>query len=418
MFDLNFLHWFLVVFLFALGTTYLWMRNKFKYWTKYNIDSLTPTFPFGNFGPMMVGKESIGMSVQKTYNACKNSGKYCGYFLFGTPGLVVTDPEAIKIIMVKDFQFFHDRGIFYNEKHDPISANLFAIEGDKWRKLRAKLSPTFTSGKLKTMFYTMLESVSELQMYIQSAIQSQSELEIKDILARFTTDIIGSCALGIQCNSLKNPKAEFREIGEKIMTPSIWQTIKGAFAMTFRTFARHLRIVTNDSEVSHFFLHTVQNTIRYRKNNNIERKYFMQLLLKLKDDNTNGDDSQTSLTMEEIAAQAFIFFLGGFETSSSAMSFCLFELALNPEIQTRARDEINRVTNKNSGKISYEALVEMVYLDMAISGAITDSPQSSDACADCINCQRHADSILLHCDKLRVMMAPFWGLQRLPNITS
>lgn len=38
-------------------------------------------------------------------------------------------------------------------------------------------------------------------------------IDIKDILARYTTDVIASCAFGVEANSLKDPNSEFRESG-------------------------------------------------------------------------------------------------------------------------------------------------------------------------------------------------------------
>jgi cytochrome P450 family 6 len=72
--------------------------------------------------------------------------------------------------------------------------------------------------------------------------------------------------------------------------------------------------------------------------------------------------------MNSLAAQAFVFFIGGFETSSTTMTFCLYELSVNPDIQERLRAEIDSVLQKHDGKVSYEAIQEMNYLDKVVSG--------------------------------------------------
>ena len=76
----------------------------------------------------------------------------------------------------------------------------------------------------------------------------------------------------------------------------------------------------------------------------------------------------TTLSAKELAAQAFMFFAAGFETSATTMSFCLYELALNPDIQDRLRNEIDTVLKKHGGSVTYEGIQEMKYLDKVISG--------------------------------------------------
>ena len=74
------------------------------------------------------------------------------------------------------------------------------------------------------------------------------------------------------------------------------------------------------------------------------------------------------VTMDVIAAQAFVFFVAGFETTSTTMTFCLYELARNPDIQERVRNEIDTVLERHGGNITYEAISEMEYLDKVVSG--------------------------------------------------
>jgi cytochrome P450 family 6 len=69
-----------------------------------------------------------------------------------------------------------------------------------------------------------------------------------------------------------------------------------------------------------------------------------------------------------LAAQAFVFFTAGFETSSTTMTFCLYELSLHQDIQDRLRQEIDVVLQKHDSKITYEGIQEMKYLDKVISG--------------------------------------------------
>jgi hypothetical protein len=74
--------------------------------------------------------------------------------------------------------------------------------------------------------------------------------------------------------------------------------------------------------------------------------------------------------MNSLETQAFVFFLGGFETSSKTMMLCLYELALHQDIQDRLREEIAHVQQKHYGKLTYEGIQEMEYLDKVVSGKI------------------------------------------------
>jgi cytochrome P450 family 6 len=150
------------------------------------------------------------------------------------------------------------------------------------------------------------------------------------------------------------------------------------------TLASVIKIPFVPPDVTKYFKRMVMDTIQYRESKNITRNDFMQLLIQMKSkasldmektesdttDPQNGKD--IGLTEEQIAAQAFVFFAAGFETSSTTMSFCLYELALNSSIQECVQKEIDAVLKKHGNKITYEAIQEMEYLDNTISGKLCD----------------------------------------------
>jgi cytochrome P450 len=107
-------------------------------------------------------KKNIGEQLQRIYN--EHSDKpYVGIFAFDKPSLLIRDLELVKNILVKDFQNFMDRTISFEDKFDPVfSKNIFVLDGQLWRHIRTKLTPVFTSRKMKTMFYLVDTSGKEL----------------------------------------------------------------------------------------------------------------------------------------------------------------------------------------------------------------------------------------------------------------
>lgn len=50
------------------------------------------------------------------------------------------------------------------------------------------------------------------------------------------------------------------------------------------------------------------------------------------------------------------------------MTFTLHELSLNQEIQEKARKNVQEVLSRHDGKITYDSLSEMTYLEQCING--------------------------------------------------
>ncbi|XP_063930112.1 probable cytochrome P450 6a23 [Zophobas morio] len=315
--------------------------------------------------------------------------------------------------MSKDFQHFVDRGFYYNEKDDPLSAHLFSIGGQKWRNLRTKLTPTFTSGKMKMMFPTVVECEGGLQKRIEEESLKNEPINIKELLARFTTDVIGSCAFGLNCDTFSDENSPFRVYGQKILTASAVETLKRLIAFNFPDIAHFLSLTVTPKDVDKFFRKMVTDTVNHREKNDVIRKDFMQLLIDLKNNKLAEEDGYKhdgkTLTLEEIAAQSVVFFVAGFETSSTTMAFALYELSKHQYIQDKVRHEINTVLAKHDNKITYEAIQEMKYMDQVIDETLRKYPPVSFLTRECVRDYKHPDDDIV-IEKGTTVVIPTLGL--------
>lgn len=128
----------------------LYYIEAHRYWERLGVPQISPSFPFGNARKIILRYQNLAETTKEFYDIAKSRGhKFVGIYFFSRKALLAVDPQLVRNILVKDFQYFHDRGLYVDEINDPLSAHLFSLEGAKWRNLRAKLTPAYTSSKIK-----------------------------------------------------------------------------------------------------------------------------------------------------------------------------------------------------------------------------------------------------------------------------
>ncbi|KAF3428420.1 hypothetical protein E2986_06382 [Frieseomelitta varia] len=356
---------------------YMYVTRKFKYWSKRGIKEDPPRPFVGNFADCIFLRKTNSEFVKEMYDKAKGL-LGMGFYIFDKPYFLVRDLELLKHIMVKDFNYFADRHATADKVDDRLGyANLFMIKNPSWKPLRAKLTPIFTSGKLKKMFDLMLTNADDLGKYLDSMhLGSNGKVvEVKDICANFTTDMIGNTAFGVRVNSLQEPKSAFREFGRMIFDYDFVRSLDFTIIFFFPNLVKYIKPKFFGKKPTQFLRTVFWDVINQRIESGQKRGDLIDVLIemkeKYKDDQTmtdfkfNGDD---------LVSQAAIFFTGGFETSSTTMSFTLYELALNPAVQNTLRAEIHDALAKTDGKITYDMVMSLPYLDMVVSETLRKFP--------------------------------------------
>ncbi|XP_046661559.1 probable cytochrome P450 6a14 [Homalodisca vitripennis] len=290
-----------------------------------------------------------------------NGHKVVGFLSLWKRKVLIVDRNVIRDVLVKDFDRFQDRGLYYNKDTDPLGAHIFALRGQEWKTRRAKLSPTFSSGKMKGIFSIMKECGTVLTNVAEQLSFENKPVNFQELFFRYGLAVISNTSFGFDSDALTNKNSKIFIMINKLFAPKIVRILRtlirfnndvaGLFKMSF-----------TPPDVSEFFISLVMNAIKCRETSGVYRNDYLQLMIQLKHSGFLGaNGAKMNLTNMEVAAEAYVSFVAGSETTSRTMSFCLYELAMNPAVQARLLEEVDSLR-----EISYESIMNMEYLDMVV----------------------------------------------------
>ncbi|XP_013146830.1 PREDICTED: cytochrome P450 9e2-like [Papilio polytes] len=393
----------------VLSICWLYLRELYSKFNKRGVNNLQPTPVLGNMGSVAFRKHHFVEVTTKLYNAYPDD-RFLGWYEFANPMIMLKDIELIKTIGVKDFENFLDHRPVVDGKIDPFfGRSLISLKGEEWKDMRSTLSPAFTSSKMRLMVPFMVEvgdiMIKSLKERIQSSEGGYIDVECKDLTNRYANDVIASCAFGLKVDSHTDRDNIFYKMGNIAATFRFVQLLKIIVTASWPMISKLLRISVFDQNVKDFFHGLIIRTMQERETKNIIRPDMINLLMEVKKGQLTNDgsvdDDAGFATVEEssvgkknvtrawsesdLIAQAVLFFIAGFETISSVMTFALYELAVNPDMQERLLQEIRENEQKNGGKFDYTSIQNMKYLDMIVSEVLRKWPPAISLDRLCMN---------------------------------
>lgn len=299
-----------------------------------------------------------------------------------TPVYFVRDPQLFKQIAIKDFDSFEDHKFVLAPEADSLIGNtVFMMRGQKWRDMRQTLSPAFTCSKMKMMFELIRECAmaSTTHFTRETAKTGACHVEIKEFFARYTNDVIASCAFGLKINSLEDKHNTFFETGSRLQNLGSKKAFINIVCQRLMPkLMKFLGIEFINADIRQIFSNLVLHNMEERQNKGINRSDFIDILMKVR--RAQNDPNVVNISKRvwrdiELISQCFVFFLAGFDTSTWLLTSTTYELALNPKIQDQLIDEVDRMTNAlNGGDITYDEMKSMKYLDMVICEVLRIRP--------------------------------------------
>ncbi|KFO37341.1 cytochrome P450 3A9 [Fukomys damarensis] len=344
----------------CLVLLYLYGTSSHGLFKKLGIPGPKP-LPF--FGNMLTSRKGIWGFDATCY---KKYGKIWGFYDGQQPVLAITDPDIAKTVLVKEcYSVFTNRRSF-----GPVGFMKKAIsisEDEDWKRIRTLLSPTFTTGKLKEMFPIIEQYGDVLVKNLRQLAKKGEPVSMKDIFGAYSMDVTTGTSFGVNVDSLNNPKDPFVEKIKKILKFSFLDPL--FLLILFFPFLTPVMEALNISifpkDVTDFFKKSIEEIKESRlKEKEKHRVDFLQLMINSQ--KSNGTESQKALSDLELVAQSIVFIFAGYETTTSALSFVMYELATHSDVQKKLQQEIDTILS-NKTPVTYEALAQMEYLDMVVN---------------------------------------------------
>ncbi|XP_060715974.1 cytochrome P450 3A30-like [Tachysurus vachellii] len=358
--------WALILIFISLLLLYgYWPYSLFK---RLGVSGPKPVPFFGTMLEYRKGMHNFDMECFQKY------GKIWGMYDARQPVLCIMDTEIIKSVLIKEcYSLFTNRRNF--RLNGPLYDAVSIIEDEDWRRIRSVLSPSFTSGRLKEMFGIMKSHSRSLVKNLQKVSERGESADIKEFFGAYSMDVVTSTAFSVDIDSLNNPKDPFVTNIKKLLKFDLFNPLFLAVAL-FPFIAPVLEKMDFGffpTAVTDFFYASLQKIKSERvAQNNKKRVDFMQLMIdsqKSDKNELNSKETNKGLNDHEILSQSMIFIFAGYETSSSTLSFFFYNLASNPETMKKLQKEIDE-TFPNKAEVDYDAVINMDYLDAALSESL------------------------------------------------
>ncbi|XP_065297837.1 cytochrome P450 3A6-like [Dermacentor albipictus] len=314
----------------------------------------------------------------------KRYGNVFGFFIGDTPFMVVKDLDMINDIFIKEANNFSSRGrMFHIYEQDPLfDKYLIFSKGSVWKRSRNCMSQFFTSSKLRAVMPSLLHAQKQFVDVLGEHADRGVDVDINSLCERFTFDVIGKAAYGIDTGVQRNPdhplfkgalavlpnltSGFFYHLGQNLYH---WEwLLKLAFKVTGAISSNPLAEMTKK----------VTEVIRYRrKNPQVRLPDMAQILL---DGLVEGEVSEVGKydvsvdntaplppeTLNQLSSNCMAIFIGGYDTTRMTLTFWFYLMGRYPEVQEKMRQEVLDAFDAEGDHLSLRTVTTLPYSNQVI----------------------------------------------------
>ncbi|KAK4728565.1 hypothetical protein R3W88_021553 [Solanum pinnatisectum] len=285
----------------------------------------------------------------------QNYGPICRLWLGKKLGIIITSPALAREVLKDQDTIFANRDMPAAGREATYGGTdiVWTPYGPKWRMLRKVCVREMLSGSTLDSVYALRRR--ELRQTI-NYFYSQAGLPVNIGEQMFLTvlNVITSMLWGgtMKGEERANLGAEFRhvvnEMTELLGTPNVSDFYPGLDWFDLQGVTKKMKVLAK--RFDKIFESMIDQRQKMDRNAEMgagvgqESKDFLQVLLKLKDD----DAAKMPLTMPELKALLMDMVVGGTDTTSNTVEFAMAEIMNKPDVLRKLQQEVDTVVGKDN----------------------------------------------------------------------
>jgi enediyne biosynthesis protein E7 len=284
---------------------------------------------------------------------------------------LISHPKDIATLFTDERKGAYSRQFFHDAYCPAFGNGVFNSYGDTWKRQRQILQPYFNKRAIAAWFPIIHQEAEQaVQRLLQKSAGSvQVEKEVLPLVQAIMSRILFGQSL--QDEDSRQAIAAINTVSQHTMTRSI-------FAFIFNGFIN--RLPTPGNRRYQRALVLVDQSIDNLRRKAAQCGVNSSLLAKI----------ASEFGPKELRDHLFTLFFGGQDTTVNAIAFTLYYLGQHPDLQQRARDEVNAVIAEN-GSLNYPDLAQLQFTESVINESMRLLPPAYASYRDVIGDQQLRD---------------------------
>ncbi|KAI0204029.1 cytochrome P450 [Astrocystis sublimbata] len=299
--------------------------------------------------------------------------------IINTERILVAAPETLAEVLTTKTYHFQKPPVIVTALKGIAGDGILLAEGDEHKHQRRSLLPAFAYRHIKDLYGLMWDISSDAVTSLTEAVAAASESNQKSYVtninawaSKATLDIIFVAGMGQSPDSVRNQDANYqnlRGIYKEVFNQG-WQDtilfILRAWILP-ASLMPHVPLPRNKvlGKAAKSLRDVCRQLIRQKK-----RDLDAELVDKTEKDIVTVALSYGGFTEDELVEQLLTFMVAGHETTATALTWAVYVLSKNPDMQTRLRDEVRTNLRSPSSPNRTENLVSVIDNDMPYLNAI------------------------------------------------